>query len=218
MTPARSNSLTTVLFDLDGTLIDSIELILRSFRHTLSVHDKPALSDAEWLRGVGTPLRAQLAAIASDEDEIDAMIATYRAWNLEHHDGLVHPYPGAVAAVSSLRGRGIRTGVVTSKLGEAARRGLAVCGFGDSMEVVIGADDVERHKPDPTPVLHALERLAVPPERALFVGDSPHDIHAGRAARVKTAAALWGPFDRADLEPAGPDLWLERPVDMASLA
>ena len=86
------------------------------------------------------------------------------------------------------------------------------------MEVVIGADDVERHKPDPTPVLHALERLAVPPERAVYVGDSPHDIHAGRAARVKTAAALWGPFDRADLEPAGPDQWLERPVDMASLA
>ena len=90
----------TVLFDLDGTLIDSIRLILDSYHHTLAVHGLPPRSDEEWLRGVGTPLHVQFAEWRHERDQLDAMIATYRAYNLAHHDRMVTVYPGVVPAIA----------------------------------------------------------------------------------------------------------------------
>jgi pyrophosphatase PpaX len=83
--------------------------------------------------------------------------------------------------------------------------------------VIVGADDTERHKPDPEPVHKALALLNATPDATVFVGDSPHDLAAGRAAGVSTAAALWGPFTRPQLEPWTPDRWLEEPADLATL-
>lgn len=207
----------TVLFDLDGTLIDSIELILRSYEHTFRVHYGRDLGREEWLAGLGTPLKAQFARYTCDGAEIDRLIATYRAFNLEHHDALMRRYEGAVEAVARLRARGARLGIVTSKMNQAARRGLRHCGFGDWFDVVIGADDVERHKPDPLPVRAALERLGATADSAVYVGDSPHDVAAGRAAGCRTAGVLWGPFPREWLVRAGPDLLLEAPCDLGAL-
>src|ERR671916_926322 len=102
----------TVLFDLDGTLIDSVRLILDSYHHALARHGLPARTDEEWLRGVGTPLRVQLAEWRDDPDTLEALIATYREYNLEHHDRMVTVYPGVVDAVRTLRGRGVATGLV----------------------------------------------------------------------------------------------------------
>jgi pyrophosphatase PpaX len=213
-----SRALDTFLFDLDGTLIDSIELIRRSFRHTLLVHRGWEPPEDEWLTGLGTPLPAQFAHYTDEAREIEAMIATYRRFNAEHHDALVHVYPGAIEAVRDLKRRGARTGVVTSKLRAGALRGLAHCGYGDELfDLVIAMDDVERHKPEPDPVLAALERLRSDASSSIYIGDSPHDLASGRAAGVRTAAVLWGPFPRAWLASASPDLWLEHPRDIAKL-
>ena len=208
--------LATVLFDLDGTLIDSIRLILDSYHHTLATHGIPARSDDDWLQGVGTPLRVQFAEWA-ESPGIEAMIATYRDYNLAHHDTRILPYPGIVEMVRSVRQAGLLTGLVTSKNRAGALRGLRLCGLDEAMDVLVGADDVEHPKPHPEPVLRALSELGQPPEAAIYIGDSIHDMEAGRAAGVLTAAVLWGPFGREHLEGSSPDYWLERPDELAPL-
>lgn len=210
-------TITTVLFDLDGTLIDSIRLILDSYHHTLAVHGLPPRTDEEWLAGIGTPLRVQFRDWAGDASTLEAMIATYREYNLAHHDQRIAAYPGVVGMVHDLRRTGVRLGLVTSKNTPGARRGLRVIGLEDSMEVIIGADDVERPKPHPEPVLLALDRLGARAETAMYVGDSLHDMHAGRAAGVRTGAVLWGPFGKDHLAPAAPDHWFDRPADLLAV-
>jgi pyrophosphatase PpaX len=207
----------TFLFDLDGTLIDSIELILRSYRHTLRTHRGVEPPDELWLRGLGTPIRVQLRQWSEDAGEIEAMAQTYTTYNLAHHDALVRPYDGIVRAVTRLKRRGKQLGLVTSKSRSGAQRGLRVSGIEAAFDVIVGADEVTNPKPHPEPVLLALERLGTNANDAVFVGDSRHDIECGRAAGVATAAALWGPFDRAHLEDLNPDYWLETPEDVEDL-
>jgi len=211
-------ALSTFLFDLDGTLIDSIELILRSYRHTMRAHRGLEPPDEVWMKGLGTPLWVQFRDWTDDPAEIEAMVATYRAYNLEHHDALVRPYDGVVAAVRALRHTGKTLGLVTSKMRSGALRGLRVAGLEDAFTAIVGADEVTHPKPHPEPVLKALELLEAPATGAVFIGDSRHDIACGRAAGVKTAAVLWGPFDRSHLEDLAPDYWLERPEDLTLLS
>jgi pyrophosphatase PpaX len=211
--------LTTFLFDLDGTIIDSIELILRSYRHTMALHrsDEPMPPDDMWIQGLGTPLWAQFGQITEDKDEIERMVQTYRTYNLTHHDALVRPYEGVVEEILRLKENRKKLGVVTSKLRDGAMRGLRISALDDAFDVVIGCDDVTNSKPHPEPVLKAVEELGVKPIETVFVGDSRHDMESGRAAGVKTAAVLWGPFGRADLEDLSPDYWLEKPQDLREL-
>ena len=211
------SQLQTVLFDLDGTLIDSIRLILDSYHHTLTQHNLPARSDEEWLRGVGTPLHVQFSQWHDSPEMLEAMVATYREFNLKHHDRMVTVYPGVVEAVRQIKSSGIQTGLVTSKNRQGALRGLALVGLEALMDVMVCADEVRNPKPHPEPVEKAVALLGADPARTVYVGDSIHDMHSGRAAGVKTAAALWGPFGRSHLESAGPDYWLEKPEDLVGL-
>ena len=210
-------ALTTVLFDLDGTLIDSIQLIIDSYHHTLEAHGLPPRTDQEWLDGIGTPLRVQFAEWAHDEERMEAMIATYRDYNIFHHDSRVTVYPGVVEMVQTVRAAGCRTGLVTSKNRVGAFRGLRLAGLEDAMDVVIGADDVTHPKPHREPVDMAVARLGADSSTTVYVGDSVHDMHSGRSAGVRTAAVLWGPFRRPDLEPAAPDHWLHHPRELVTL-
>lgn len=208
---------TTVLFDLDGTLIDSIGLIVESFHHTFAVFGLPPRSDVEWLRGIGTPLRGQLEPWAQDDAMLDAMVAAYREYNIAHHDARVRAYPGAAEAVRALAAAGIRLGVVTSKNRQGTHRGLRAAGLEGVIEVLVCAEDVTNHKPHHEPVERALALLGASAAEAVFVGDSIHDMVAGRAAKVRTGAALWGPFTRADLAPSEPSHWLAAPADVLGL-
>ncbi len=209
---------TTLLFDLDGTLIDSIDLILRSYRHTMRVHRGEEPPDDIWMEGLGTPLSVQFRRWTDDEVEIRAMVETYRTYNLAHHDELVRAYDGVVEQVLRLDAGGKTLGLVTSKMRGGALKGLRLVGIEAAFDVVVGSDEVTHPKPHPEPVLLALERLGRAPAEAVFIGDSRHDIECGRAAGVKTAAVLWGPFDREHLEDLDPDYWLERPADLSTLA
>lgn len=207
-----------VLFDLDGTLIDSVRLILDSYHHALQVHGLPARSDEHWLAGIGTPLWAQFAEYAQDQAMLDRLIATYRDYNLTHHDSRVSAYPGVPEMVRGVRAAGFRTALVTSKNRGGAERGLRAVGLTQEIEVLVCADEVSNPKPHPEPVHLALERLGgVAAGSAVFVGDSVHDMQSGRAAGVRTAAVLWGPFDRPHLEATQPDFWLETPGDLLGI-
>ena len=209
--------LQTALFDLDGTLIDSIRLILDSYHHTLTQHKLPGRTDEEWLRGVGTPLHVQFSEWRELPEVLAAMIATYREYNLKHHDRMVTVYPGVVDAIREIKAAGIQTGLVTSKNRLGAVKGLTLVGLEALMDVLVCADEVTNPKPHPEPVEKAVALLGAEPSTTVYVGDSIHDMHSGRAAGVKTAAALWGPFGRAHLESAAPDFWLETPADLVSL-
>lgn len=193
-----------VLFDLDGTLLDSIELILASYHHTIALHGLPPQTDAVILEGLGTPLDAQLRRWTDAHAAIPAMIETYRAHNFSVHDAMVRAYPGVSEVVLELRERGTKLAVVTSKRRDGTLRGLASLGLLDAFDLLVCADDVRRPKPHPEPVLAALAELGVTRERTAFVGDSTHDMEAGRAAGVHTVAVLWGPFRREALLPTEP--------------
>lgn len=196
-----------VLYDFDGTLADSTALIMRSWRHMMTTHHGAVPPDEEWLRGFGMTLETQVARFARSPEEAEAMLCTYRDFQHLHHDDMLHPFPGAPETVVELARRGFHLAIVTSKHREATLRGMDLCGLMDHFPVIVTPEDVASPKPDPEPVLLALDRLGVRPGEALFVGDSPHDVAAGRAAGVRTAGALWGPFPRAALEREGPD-WL----------
>lgn len=206
-----------VLFDLDGTLIDSIELILGSMRHAFAKCQRPVPSDDEWLTGIGTPLPSMFRNYVTEEAHVAELITAYREHQLLHHDALVRCYDEVTEALSALAERGHPMAVVTSKSDALARRGLEHAGILRFFDSIVGFDSTARHKPHPEPVLTALERLGYGPFEAAFVGDSVHDIEAGNAAGVVTVAALWGPFTRAQLAPASPGRFAERPGALAQL-
>lgn len=213
----------TVLFDLDGTLLDTVGLIVASLRHSLQAHLGLEPATPALIRGVGTPLHVQLrdhaqdAGIALDDPLLEALVDTYRVHNRAHHDATVRAFPGAEALLDGLAARGVRLGIVTSKPRGYAEHGLRCCGLLDHFEVVIGGDEVARPKPDPLPVHMALERLGATADGALFIGDSPHDLIAGRRAGVRTGAALWGPFEAAILAQEEPTYALSSLADVGRL-
>ncbi len=205
-----------VLFDLDGTLIDSIGLLLACVRHAFEGRT-PAPTDDEWIATLGTPLRAQLSAYIDNDEEIEAVTDRYRTFQRAQHDSLTLSYPGVQETLRELERRGNPMGVVTSKSNEMMDRGLQWLGVLEMMGTRIGVNSCELHKPDPFPVRLALQELEYEPHEALFVGDSPHDINAGNAAGVISVAALWGPFTREQLEPHNPAEFLESITDLPSL-
>ena len=213
-TDARSKRPAAVLFDLDGTLIDSIELILGSMRYAFVKCESPAPSNDEWLTGVGIPLRTMFQRYASEDPEIDRLIAAYREHQLANHDSLVRCYDEVPQTLAALEAAGHPLAVVTSKGDVLAKRGLELVGIADYFDTIVSCDSCTRHKPHPEPVLTALSRLGYAPHEALFVGDSVHDIEAGNAAGVESVAALWGPFSREQLSVAEPDRFIDRIGDL----
>ena len=199
-----------ILFDLDGTLIDSIDLIVNSALYAFEKCGHPAPRADEWLADLGLPLRTMFGRFVNDEAKMADLVAGYREYQLEHHDRLVRPYDEVATTLDALHARGLELAVVTSKSEPLAKRGLAHVGLDGFFDVIVGLESCTRHKPDPEPVRTALDRIGIDPEAAAFVGDSPHDMAAGRAAGVTTVAALWGPFARAQLARSEPDHYIER--------
>jgi len=204
-----------VLFDLDGTLIDSIDLILKSARFAFEKCGLDCPTDAQWLTGVGRPLPVMFGHFAPGREP--DLIAAYREFQMAHHDDLVTVYPGVPEMLERLTNAGHRLGIVTSKVSTLAMRGLKHTGIDGYFEAVIGMDLCQRHKPDPEPVLVALDRLSSGPRGAWFVGDSVHDMESGNAAGVATVGALWGPFNAAELAPSNPRFLAVTPGDVVSL-
>ena len=214
MNTSRPRRPTAVLFDLDGTLIDSIELILSSARYAFEGWHRASPTDADWVRGIGTPLVEQLRLYADGEQEVAALLERYRSHQRENHDRLTRCYDDVPSVVSNLSADGYQLGIVTSKATPIAHQSLAFVGLDRYFRVLVGYEDTARHKPNAEPVLEGLRRLDVRAEEAVFVGDSPHDMHAGRAAGVMTIGVLWGAFDRETLAAAEPNHLIECMSDL----
>jgi pyrophosphatase PpaX len=206
-----------VLFDLDGTLLDTIELLLNSVRHAFRNRTDRVPTTEEWIAGIGTPLATQMRVYATDESDLAALIEDYRVYQRAHHDELTRAYEEVLPTVAALHAQGHRMAVVTSKANDIATRSLAFVGLDRYIDVMVGYDSTTSHKPNPAPVAHALAALGVPPAAAVFVGDSPHDMLAGNAAGVTTVGALWGPFSRAALMKSAPRYTLDHIRDLPAL-
>ncbi len=195
-----------LLFDADGTLIDTQGIILASMRQTVNDLYGASYTDAELMQGVGTPLLDQMLHFAGgDAAQADAMVADYREHNDAIHDTGVRAFPGTKEALERLRDAGYRMGVVTSKRHKMAERGLDLCGILSFFDFLIGSDDWPEHKPDPGPILHGCHLLQLPASACAYIGDSPYDMQAGNAAGCTPYAALWGMFSADALEAEAPD-------------
>ena len=180
----------TVLFDLDGTLIDSGAIILASFRHATQTVLRREIPDAELAALVGgSNIHDQMRSI--DEEQVDELVRVYREHNEPLHDEL-EAFEGIEHVLSRLKDEGRRLGIVTAKRRKTVELAFAVLPLERYFDVVVTSDQTERHKPDPEPVLTALERLGADRSEAAFVGDSPFDVAAGKAAGVFTVAVAWG--------------------------
>jgi pyrophosphatase PpaX len=206
-----------VLFDLDGTVIDSGAIIVASMRHAAETVLGRRVPDDELKAAVGGPgLVAQMRAL--DESRVDELVRVYREHNEPLHAGL-EACPGIEAVVERLRRDGRTLGIVTAKRHATVRLAFDVLPRLEPLfDVVVGADDTDRHKPHPDPLLAALDRLRADASRAAYVGDSPFDVQAARAAGVFAVAVTWGGIhSRERLERELPGALVDTPQELLGI-
>ncbi|XEC94846.1 pyrophosphatase PpaX [Paenibacillus tarimensis] len=203
----------TVLFDLDGTILDTNELIIQSFMHALKDYVAPEFGREHIIPSMGKPLTDQMRQF-SGQDDVDALVAEYRKMNLHLHDELVCAFPGVLEVVKRLYDDGLKLGVVTTKMRLTTERGLKYVGLGDWMSSVITIDDVNHPKPHPEPVLKAMKELDADPSRTLMVGDSGVDMEAARAAGAIPVGVAWSLKGEKPLWEAGAKYMLYDMVDL----
>jgi pyrophosphatase PpaX len=186
-----------VLFDLDGTLLDSGAMILASLRHATQTVLRREIPDHELLAPVGgSGLREQMRAL--DPDRAEDLVTVYREHNEALHDNLV-ACDGVVPVLARLHAEGRKLGVVTAKRHATVALAGHALPFLDDLDVIVAWDDTVRHKPHPDPILTALDRLDATPAEAAYVGDSPYDLAAARAANVVAVAVTWGRIHSREL-------------------
>jgi pyrophosphatase PpaX len=193
------------LFDFDGTLVDTTDLIYQSMRHAAGEVLGREVSRKVLMANVGQPLPRQMKLLSAEHAE--ALLNSYRLHNEENHDALIKEFPGVEEALARLRSAGVQVAVVTSKRRFSVDMALKnFPGLGEVVDQWVTMEDTNEHKPRPEPLHKALELLGnVPREEATYVGDSPFDVAAAKAARVRSVAVSWGAFSEEALRAAGPD-------------
>ena len=198
--------LSAALFDFDGTLVDTTEMIHQSMRHAASsVLGRDDIPRETLLANVGQPLPRQMELI--DDERAELLLEAYRQHHEEHHDDLIGEFPGIEEALTRLRSAGIRVAVVTSKRLVSVEMALKnFPGLRDVVDRFVTMEDTTEHKPHPEPLLRGLELLGnVPKEEAVYVGDSPFDVEAAKAAGLTSVAVSWGAFSEDTLRASEPD-------------
>ncbi|ALC82427.1 MULTISPECIES: pyrophosphatase PpaX [Bacillus] len=206
----------TILFDLDGTLINTNELIIASFLHTLEHYFPGKYKREQVLPFIGPSLHTTFTGLKPGHEE--DMIKMYREFNHKMHDELVTEYETVYETLEQLKQSGFKLGIVTTKLKNTVTMGLKVTGLERFFEAIVTLDDVENEKPHPEPVLKALKQLNSKPGEAIMVGDNYHDIESGKSAGTKTAGVAWSIKGKDYLAKYKPDYMLDKMSDLIAIA
>jgi pyrophosphatase PpaX len=207
--------ITTLLFDLDGTLLDTNDLIVRSYLHTFEQFFPGRFQREDVMPFLGPPLMDALKSV--DPDRAEEMVKVYRQFNMENHDLLVREFEGVYETIRTLHENNMKMAVVSTKIKKTVEKGLQLTNLKDFFDVVIALDDVKKAKPDPEPLLKALDALGSDPEEAIMIGDNYHDILGGKNAGTLTCGVAWSLKGRAYLERYEPDFMLEKMPDILDI-
>jgi pyrophosphatase PpaX len=206
-----------VLFDLDGTLLDTNDLIYDSFCTAFKEVLDRELPKEEITLLYGKPLKSSLSVYTDDEEALDRLVKAYRGYNVKYHDDMCKPFEGVEELLMKLKDKGIKLGIVTSKRKELARKGLELGELIDYMDVIITPEDTIKHKPEAEPVLKACEMLSISPKEAIMVGDSPYDLLSGKSAGCYTCGVEYTALQLEELMNVEPSYMIKNPLDILEL-
>ncbi len=204
-----------ILFDLDGTLINTNDLIVKSFNYAFIKHLNKYVQREEIVKTFGEPLRD--AMIRYDEENVEQLVTSFRKFNETNHDKLALKFQGVEEGIKALKEMGIKIGIVTSKRKNMAIRGLKLINIYEFMDVVICPEDTEKHKPLGDPAIKACEMLNISPNEAVMVGDSHNDILCGKNAGCKTCVVKYTDLSLKELMEYNPDYAIESIEELADI-
>lgn len=200
----------TVLFDLDGTILDTNELIFRSFEYVWARKGLTDITREQLTPYLGDTLHNIFReTIGANEAESEELIGLFREYNWAHHDELVCTFPYVREVMAELQAAGIRMGIVTTKIRKTSEMGLRHCGLESFIETIVSLDEVTHVKPHPEPVLLAIAQMGADPATTIMVGDSTGDLLSARGAGVRSVAVGWSMKSKEKLMNCRPDYWLE---------
>ncbi len=211
----------TALFDMDGTILDTIKDLDTSVNYALERAGLPGVTEAQtrFAAGYGARVLMEMLSEGAFEDNPEAfasLLGDFRAHYAEHSQDQTGPYEGVMECLAGLKERGIKMAVVSNKV-HPDTEALRQIFFGDYIDLAIGLSDEVPAKPDPGMAYAALEKLGSAPENAIFVGDSEPDVQTGVNAGCTSVAVLWGFRSREVLEQENPDFFAEHPLDIVRI-
>ncbi len=220
MTQAPAHAFDTFIFDLDGTLLDTVPDLVLLTNSILEELGYPTRTTDEILSFVGAGVRRLIYLALPEGTPAEVQECAMDLWNERFHEYYhhTHPYPNIPELLDELHERGCGVGVVSNKLQPGVDMIMSIC-LPDKVDIMYGESPMIPRKPDPTGIQQAMRMLKTAPEDTVYIGDSPGDIRAGRNAHVFTVAVLWGYHHKEDFvaEGAEPDLYVDRPEQILSL-
>ncbi|MCM3711984.1 pyrophosphatase PpaX [Sporosarcina luteola] len=209
------DKITTLLFDFDGTLLDTNELIIQTFQTVLNSHYPGKYEREDILPFLGPTLKETFDSI--DPENSERLIAEYRTWNIANHDAFASEFDGVSETLRQLKSSGYKMAIVSTKRNDMIMKGLRLMEAEDLFDTVVGLDDVQHAKPHPEPLLLAMERLNSTPAETLMIGDNVHDILGGKNAGVRTAGVAWSAKGEKFIREQEPDFVLQHISDLLKI-
>lgn len=212
-------AINTVIFDFDGTIANTNQVIINSWQHTYMARMGKPGDEAEIIKSFGEPLAVTMAKVFPDFD-VDESIKIYRGYQVQHYGEMVEIFPGVKEAIEALKDEGYTVAVVTSRMRNTTLEGLESFGVDHYIDALVTCEDTDKHKPDPEPVLKALEKLGITADEAVMVGDSMFDIRCAHNAGVKAALVSWAVAVSEEEKdgPDGPEFFIEKAMDLLDIA
>lgn len=209
------NKINTILFDFDGTIMNTNDVIIQSWQHTFNTIDGKEKPVETIIRTFGEPLFLTMEKMFP-KVPVEEAVAIYRSYLKENFNDMIKPFPGMLELVKNVKGQNYKTALVTSRVGNTTRQGLEKYGLSPYFDCLVTCDDTDKHKPDPEPVYIALNKLSSKSSESIMLGDSMFDIRCARNAGVKSVLVGWQmAVTEEEIKGAeGPDYIIEKPEEL----
>ena len=208
----------TVLFDFDGTVMNTNDVIINSWQHTFRTLENREEDEAKIIATFGEPLQVTMEKIFPNVP-VEESIQVYRSYHYDNFGELISLFPGMKELIAELKKRGYKLGMVTSRLRRTTEQGMEKYGIMEYFDTVVTADDTDKHKPDPEPINIALEKLGSVPEKSIMLGDTMFDILCAKNAGVKSVLVSWAMAvsEEEKTGPNRPDYIIDQADDLLKL-